>query len=50
MVFGRLEYRAFERRKGLGFEGLMSPIGGEIDPPPCGYRFDPCTIPNNFAL
>ena len=27
-----------QRREGLGFEGLRSPTGGEIDPP-CGVPF-----------
>ena len=27
---------ALERREGLGFEGLRSPTGGEVDPPMWG--------------
>ena len=29
-------YRGIYRREGLGFEGLRSPTGGEIDPPMWG--------------
>ena len=29
-------YRGIERREGLGFEGLTSPTGGEVDPPMWG--------------
>jgi hypothetical protein len=29
-------YRGICRREGLGFEGLRSPTGGEIDPPMWG--------------
>ena len=52
-LYGDRGYKAFERREGLGFEGLRSPTGGEIDPPMWGTVLIlvqyPTTLDFNFS-
>ena len=43
-------YRAIERREGLGFEGLISPNGGEVDPPMWGTVLFPIPYPTTLVI
>ena len=43
-------YRGIERRKGLGFEGLVSPTGGEIDPPMWGTVLNLVQYPTTLII